>query len=356
MAKRRSKKPSTSSSRHNPLRIRDYFIRLRAFIQKKRIGHIRLHKSFRRSYREDYHRELEVPGITAHLFTTFKTIFKNWKLFCPLLIIVVILNIVLVGLMSEATYHQFQDILDETSDEIVGGNIGNVARASLLLISTITTGGLSSGTKDSSVVFLIIIILIIWLTTIFLLRHIFAKHKVKLRDGLYNAMTPLISTFVILTIVFVQCIPIFLLIIVYSTAIQTEFLATPFYAFIFFIFAVLMLLTSGYLLSSSLIALVAVTAPGLYPLKALSAASDLMAGRRIKFVIRLIALILALSIVWVIVMLPFILFDLWIKTFEWTSDIPFVPLCLLTMFCFTIIYISTYLYIYYRWMLDYEEK
>ena len=240
MAKRRSKKPSTSSSRHNSLRIRDYFIRLRAFIQKKRIGHIRLHKSFRRSYREDYHRELEVPGITAHLFTTFKTIFKNWKLFCPLLIIVVILNIVLVGLMSEATYHQFQDILDETSDEIVGGNIGNVARASLLLISTITTGGLSSGTKDSSVVFLIIIILIIWLTTIFLLRHIFAKHKVKLRDGLYNAMTPLISTFVILTIVFIQCIPIFLLIIVYSTAIQTEFLATPFYAFIFFIFAVLM--------------------------------------------------------------------------------------------------------------------
>ena len=318
---------------------------------------VKLHKSFKRSYREDYERNLEVPGIMAHLMETFKTLFQNWKLFLPLLLIVVVLNIILVGLMSEETYISFQDVLDQTSSEMANGDLGNVAKAGLLLISTITTGGLSGSSSEAAVVFAVVIFLIIWLTTIFLLRHRFAGHKVKLRDGLYNAMTPLLSTFVVVAVIFVQCIPIILLIIAYSAAVQTEFLATPFYALVFFIFAALMILISGYLLSSSLIALVAVSAPGLYPTKALGTASDLMAGRRVKFIIRLIALILALAVVWVIIVVPCILLDLWLKSvFDWLSGFPFVPLILLIMTCFSAIYFSAYLYIYYRWMLDYDKK
>ena len=324
---------------------------------KKAKSHVKLHKTFKRSYREDYTRDLEIPGIMAHIFATFKIIFKNWRKFLPLLAITVVLNILLVGLMSESTYTQFQDVLNETSAEVAGGNIGNVAKAGLLLISTVTTGGLSGTSSESATVFAVIIFLIIWLTTIFLVRHFLADHKVKLRDGLYNAMTPLISTFVVMAVVFVQCIPIFLLIIAYSAAIETEFLATPFYALIFFIFAALMVLLSGYMLSSSLIALVAVTAPGLYPMKALSTASDLMAGRRIKFILRLIALLFALALVWVLVMLPIILIDMGLKSiFDGLAGVPIVPFFLLVMACFTAIYISVYLYLYYRWMLDYDKK
>ncbi|MBR2659032.1 hypothetical protein IKG28_01085 [Candidatus Saccharibacteria bacterium] len=322
---------------------------------KTRSKRVRLHKSFRRSYREDYKRELEVPGIMYHIFATFRIIFKNWKLFLPLLIISVIMAVVFVGLMSESNYRQFQDILDQTTESMGVGDIGNFAKSGLLLISTVTTGGLSGGSSESATVFAVIIFLIIWLTTIFLIRHRLAGHKVKLRDGLYNAMTPLISTFVVFAIAVIQCIPLFLLIIAYSAAVQTNFLATPFYALVFFIFAMVMIIISGYLLSSSLIALVAVTAPGMYPLKALHAASDLMMGRRVRFIIRLVALMLALAIVWVIVMLPLILIDLSLRGFEWTANVPFVPICLLTMTCFTGIYISVYLYLYYRWMLGYKE-
>lgn len=322
---------------------------------KTRSKRVRLHKSFRRSYREDYKRELEVPGIMYHIFATFRIIFKNWKLFLPLLIISVIMAVVFVGLMSESNYRQFQDILDQTTESMGVGDIGNFAKSGLLLISTVTTGGLSGGSSESATVFAVIIFLIIWLTTIFLIRHRLAGHKVKLRDGLYNAMTPLISTFVVFAIAVIQCIPLFLLIIAYSAAVQTNFLATPFYALVFFIFAMVMIIISGYLLSSSLIALVAVTAPGMYPLKALHAASDLMMGRRVRFIIRLVALMLALAIVWVIVMLPLILIDLSLRGFEWTANVPFVPICLLTMTCFTGIYISVYLYLYYRWMLGYRE-
>ena len=43
------------------------------------------HKSFKRSYREDYVREKEMPGMIHHIFASFGMIFKNWKLFLPLL-------------------------------------------------------------------------------------------------------------------------------------------------------------------------------------------------------------------------------------------------------------------------------
>lgn len=361
MAKKRSKKTIKKTSTKTLVKTSgktkvSLWKKIKNYFQsKKRPNKVKLHKSFRRSYREDYKRDLEVPGIMHHVFATFKIIFKNWKLFLPLLVISVLLAVVFVGLMSEANYRQFQDILDQTTEQMGTGDIGNVAKAGLLLISTITTGGLSGESSEAATIFAVLIFLIIWLSTIFILRHRLAGHKIKLRDALYNAMTPLISSFLIFMVAVIQCIPIFLLIIVYSTAVQTEFLATPFYALLFFIFAALMLLISGYLLSSSLIAFVAVSAPGLYPMKALHTASDLMMGRRFRFILRIIALIFALAVIWVIVMLPPIVFDLLMKNFAWTEGIPFVPICLLIMTCFTGIYVTAYLYLYYRWMLDYGK-
>lgn len=347
MVKTRSKKPAKKTVKEPTKKVSKRLLRKQT--------RVKLHRSFRRSYREDYQRSLEVPGIMHHIFATFQIIFKNWKLFLPLLLIVVVLNIVLVGLMSESTYTQFQDVLDETSLELADGEIGNVAKAGLLLLTSLTTGGLSGESSEAAIVFMIIIFLIIWLTTIYLLRQRMAGHRVKLRDGLYNAMTPLVSTFVVFGVAVLECIPLLILVIVDSTAVQTDFLSRPFYALLFFIFAALMVLLSGYLLSSSIIALISVAAPGLYPLKALQASSDLMMGRRIRFILRLIAGFIALIIVWVIVMLPLILFDLFMKQFEWTAGFPFVPLCLNVMTCFTIIYATAYLYLYYRWMLGYKE-
>ncbi|MDO4747472.1 MAG: hypothetical protein Q4A70_04030 [Candidatus Saccharibacteria bacterium] len=327
------------------------FKKIKKKVQAERKKRVNPHKTFRRSYREDYQRELEMPGIMYHIMASFRMIFKNWKLFLPLLIIAVLLNVVFVGIMSESNYAQFQEILDETSAEMSEGDVSSVAKAGLLLLSTITTGGLSGDSSEAAVVFGVLIFLIIWLTTIYLLRHILAEHKIKFRDGLYNAMAPLVSSFLVFVVALIQCLPIFFLVIAFSAAVQTEFLATPFYALVFFIFAVLMVLLSGYLLSSSLIAFIAVSVPGMYPLRALQTASDLMMGRRIKFVLRLVALFLALLLVWVVVMLPLIMFDMWMKQFEWTAGIPFVPVCLTIMTCFSAIYITTYLYLYYRWML-----
>ncbi len=330
--------------------------KVREGVWAQKRARVRLHQSFKRSYREDYVRKLSVPGLLHHAGDTFVAIFKNWKLFIPLIIFAVIFNVVLVGLMSEDTYVQFQEVLEDTNASIAGGEIGNFAKAGLLLISTVTTGGLTGGMGEAQTIFAVIIFLLIWLVTIYLLRLRLAGKTVKLRDGLYNAFTPLISTFMVLLAAAIQAIPILIVVFLYSTAVQTDFLSTPFYALVFFIFAAAMLILSAYLLSSTLIALVAVTAPGLYPLTALKTASDLMAGRRIRFLIRIIFLIMVLAVVWVVVMLPLMTIDLWLKgMIEWLNGVPFVPVLLLVMTCFTFIYVAAYLYLYYRRVLAYED-
>ncbi len=309
------------------------------------------HKSFRRTYREDYQRDLKVPGIMHHIVLTFKTIFKNWKLFLPFLIISVVVSIALIGITSESTYKQIQEAIEQASIKTGGGEIGTFGKAGLILFSVVTSGGFMSFEGEGTVIFGIIMFLVIWLVTIFIVRHRLAKHNIKLRDALYNAMTPLLSSFVILVIVLIECIPIVLFLIALSAAVKTEFLATPFYALLFFVFAALMILLSAYLLSSSVIALIAVSAPGLYPIPAMKTASELMMGRRTRFVLRLIALILAMMVLWAIIMIPLIMFDLAMKNFDWAAGIPFIPICLMIMTYFTMIYSSVYLYLYYRWLL-----
>lgn len=308
------------------------------------------HKSFKRSYREDYIRELNVPGMMYHILYAFKLIFKNYKLFLPLLLIMVVAVILFVGLMSESTYQEIQKVIDQTAEN-TGANIGTMAKAGLLLISTVFTGGLSTGSNMGNEIFVALIFLIIWLITIYLLRQLLAGNKVKLRDGLYNAMTPLLSSFVVLVVAVIQAIPVMILIVAYSAAIETNFLSTPFYTILFLVFAALMILLTGYLWSGSLMALTAVTAPGLYPYEGIKAANELMVGRRIKFILRLIALGITMAITWAIVMIPAIMFDLFMKQFTWTAQIPFVPICLVIMTCFSGVYCATYLYIYYRWMI-----
>ncbi len=335
---------------------RTKYIEHRDKIWAKKSARVRLHRSFRRSYREDYHRDLEAPGMLHHTFDTLKILFKNWKLFGLLLILIVGLNIFFSGIMSEDTYVKFQETLDKTT-ESQGVSVGAFARAGLLLISTVTTGGLSQGITEVQGVFVVFFFIVLWLVTIYLVRHLLAGHHPRLRDGLFNALTPFLSTFCVVAIIMVQLIPIMLVIITYSSAQTTGFLETPFYALVYFVFASLMIVLSCYLLSSSVIALVAVSAPGLYPMRAMHIASDLMAGRRIRFILRLLFLFVSALVMWVIVVLPIILLDLWLKSsFEWIKGLPIVPFMLMTMTCFTIIYATTYIYLYYRRVLDYDNK
>lgn len=333
------------------------FLETRDYFWRRKLQSFRPHRSFRRSYREDYCRPIILPGLATHAFNTLRILFKNWRLFGLLLSFFVFVNLILVGVMSEEIYIKFQDILERTNIELAGGQLGNFARSGLLILATLSTGGLAQGMTESQQILTTLIFLILWLNTAFFLRHLLAGHKPKFRDGLYNSLTPLLSTFFILVLVFIQSIPIFIVTITYSAAVLTEFLSTPFYALIYFIFASLLTTFSLYLLSGSFVALAAVSAPGLYPMAAIRASSDLILGHRLKILIRLVFMLFTIALIWVLVLLPIILIDLKLKSeINWLAGLPIVPFSLMTMTFFSFIYASAYSYLLYRTLLDQHHE
>ena len=104
---KKSKKPAKKSTGPFKAAFREAYQKSREKIWAKKRARVRLHQSFKRSYREDYVRKLSIPGLLHHAADTFAVIFKNWRLFLPLIIFAVLFNVVLVGLMSESTYVEF---------------------------------------------------------------------------------------------------------------------------------------------------------------------------------------------------------------------------------------------------------
>ena len=317
------------------------------------------HQSFHRSYREDYYRPLDVPGLGAHALNSWRMITAHWRTFLCLLIFAVVVSITMVGLMSEETYVAFQDAIAESEEAIAGDSgidLGNFARSAILLLSTISTGGLSVSSEISTL-FAGLMFLLIWLSTVFLVRHYLVGQHPKLRDALYQSGAPIISTLAVLLLVILQLVPVFVTIVVYAAAINSGFVDTPFYALLTFLFALAMVSLSAYLVPSTLIALAAVTAPGLYPMAAVQAASVLMQGRRMRLVLRVLYLLLVLLLVWGVIMIPLIMLDLWAKaTWAWLEGWPVIPLALLIMTCATFIYVSVYIYLFYREVLASDQR
>lgn len=324
----------------------------------KKQDEVRLHRSFKRSYYEDYQRKTELPSLTSQASAAFKMFFKFWKIFLPLLLIFVGLYIFLIGAMSENTLADVKANVEQTNKDVADGKIGTVGKAGLTLLGIISTGGLTT-MNDAQIVIAVLLFAIIWLVTIYLARHLLAGHQeIKMRDGFYSALSPLVSTLVVGLIIFLEAIPIMLTVIVFQVALTTEFLSTPFYALLFFMFAALMITLSLYLLSSSFFAIIVVSAPGLYPLTAVRMAKNLIMGRRLRFLIRVFYLVIIVALLYLLLLMPAIILDGALKSqFAWLTEskIPFVAIIQLTITVFIFIYLSIYFYLFYRALLDYND-
>jgi hypothetical protein len=133
-------------------------------------------------------------------------------------------------------------------------------------------------------------------------------------------------------------------------------LSEPLYAFLFWLFGGLLILLSAYLLPGSILGLCAVTVPGIYPMEAVNATTDLIQGRRTKFIIRVLFGLIFLAVIWVIIVLPIIWLDLVLKqNIDWLVGVPIVPFVLQIMTSFSLVYFTSYIYLFYRRMLDDPE-
>jgi len=255
---------------------------------------------------------------------------------------------VLVGIASQDTYTVLTDTLRETGSEVFAGNAGEVGKAGLLLLTALT-GGLSGSLSDVQQIYASLLALMAWLTTVWLLRNILAGHKVKLRDGLYNSAAPLLSTFLVALVLVIQLLPLALALIGYSAAVTSGLLSSGVEAMLFWVSAALLGVLSMYWITSTFIALAVVTLPGMYPGKALRTAGDLVIGRRMKILLRIVWMLLSIIVAWVVIMIPIILLETWLKGI-WPAieAVPVIPVALLLISSATIVWSAGYIYLLYR--------
>jgi hypothetical protein len=316
----------------------------------------RPHRSFRLTRRRDYVRSLQLPGYWAFSNYVFQTIWRQRRLFGLLVLVYAILSGLVVGITSQDVYTQLGDALKTTSDDIFNGNLGEIGKAGLLLVATIS-GGANATPTEGQQIYGAIFVLLTWLTTVWLLRNILAGHAVRLRDGLYSAGAPIVATFFVGIILLVQLLPLGLAFVGYSAAVSSGLLSGGVAEMVFWTVASLLAVLSLYWVTSTIIALVVVTLPGMYPMRALRTAGDLVIGRRLRILLRLLWMLLGIVVVWAVVMIPIIIFDTWLKS-VWSAvaGVPIIPLVLLAMGSVTIVWAASYVYLLYRKVVDDDAR
>lgn len=315
----------------------------------------RPHRSFRMTRRRDYVRSLNVSGYWS--FTNFvrKTLWQNWRMFGGLILLSAVMTIIISGFGAQSVYDNLANTLEQTGGDLFEGAWGTVGQAGLLLASSITTG-LSPNLTEAQSVIGALAGFFAWLVTIWLLRNTLAGHKPRLRDGLYNAGSPILSTIVVGLIIMVQLLPAAIALIVYSAAQASGLLEGGFVAMLVWVGVALMGLISLYWITSSFIAMVIVTLPGMYPMHAIKAAGDLVIGRRLRVLLRLFWLAFIIVLTWAFIVIPVILLDSWVKSMvPAIAWLPLVPLLIIMMSSLTLVFTASYVYLLYRRIVDDES-
>lgn len=311
----------------------------------------RPHRSFRRTVRRDYRRSLAVPGYWALTAQTVTLLHRHRWLFFKVAILYAVGMVVIAQLMAEDTYVQLREAVTAVQEEgLLGG-----ATATLLVFWGVLIGQVSGGgpADASTQVVAGLIGLFAWLTTIWLVRVVLAGNAPKMRDGLYNAGGPVLALALLAVIGLLQLLPAAIAVLVYSAADTSGVLAwTPVLMLAGGAVALIVVL-SLYWMTATGFAMVIATLPGVYPLEAMKLAGDVVIGRRVRILLRMVWLILLLIVAWAVVLVPMILLDGAIKSW-WPAieAMPIVPLAALCMAAVSVVIAAVYIYLFYRKVVD----
>lgn len=322
----------------------------------------RPHRTMRLTMPGEALRPWAIEGYFSFSKMVTATLWRNKWFFLKLLAAMVASAVLLIGLAPQSLITSMRSALDQTIDKIddpLGEVNRPLLRAGLLFRSLFQDFGLNQTGQNSTVsVFLLgLLLLIIWLTVVWYLRNTLAGHEVKLRDSLYQAGAPIVPTVLVLLFMLLQLIPAALFMIVFSAAQQTDFLTTGIEGMVFASIAFLVVVLTLYWMISTVVALIVVTLPGMYPMKALRISGDLVVGRRLKLLLRMVWHAVGLLLVWLIILIPLILLlDNPNPLADFLNKWPVIQSVLVVLSMLTVIWTSVYVYFLYRRLIEDGSK
>lgn len=315
----------------------------------------RPHRSFRRTRRRDYTRSLTMPGYIAFTAEVTRTLRAHWKLFLLLALTYALVMVALGAITSQELYTSVNQTVSDASHELFDGGIGKLGEAAFVALAAFGSSGTELSADQG--VYLSFSVLFVWLATIWLLRELLAGRKPRLRDGLYNSGAPILSTVGVVIVLAVQLVPVGVATLLYYGLSQAQMLHEGFGAMLFGIFAATIAALVLYWISSTILALVVVTIPGMYPLHALRIAGDLVVGRRLRVFLRLLWGLLAAALIWSLALLVVVLIDNVVKTsFPDAPAFSLAPYIAAAISAMIAVWFAAYVYLFYRKVVDDDAK
>ncbi len=339
-------KPSQTTWRHRlSARVGRLIVRNRKFLAR------RPHRSFRRTKRRDYRRSLNLPGYWAFTLGVSRELRKEWRTFLLLVVLYAVLLLVVGGVTSQDNYNQVSNLMQQSTETLSSGGWDKLGQAGLMLVATFASGPTNLSADQQ--IYLFIFLLFAWLSSVWLLREFKLKRKPRLRDGLYNAGAPFLSTLLVCILLLCQLLPIGIVALVYTALSSVGIVGQGFGSMLFWVMAVVVIALVLYWVTSTIIALVVVTLPGMYPMRAVRAAGDLVVSRRLRIMYRILWLLGSVAVAWTVIMVPLILLVTWISSW-WSgmSSIPVMPFMAALMSAATAVWMSAYIYLLYRKVVD----
>ena len=342
MAKKKPSKKSTLTAGSFLKNQKEALIRRRQALLDRRP-----HRSLRRTRRRDIPKHTALPGYISFTKFVLQTIHRYRGAFLIFLGLYVVTASLLVGIASQENYKALTDSFGSLGQQLLGGNI-DTATQTLALFGAAISGGLSDPLTEAQQIYLVLLGMFTWLAVVWYLRHQLSGATVKVRDALYNSGAPFLSSLAIAFFMVIQLVPGAIGVLIYSTAVTSGILQGGVESMVFAVIALLLCVLSLYWVTSSFFAALITTIPGTYPLTAMKMAGDIVLGRRVSVMLRLLWLSLMLLLLWVIILVPIILLAGLINI-VW---LPLVPVTIEILSACSVLFGSVYIYLLYRKMID----
>jgi hypothetical protein len=303
------------------------------------------HKSFVRTRKRDKIKKPNIEGYIAFPWYVLRILWNRKWVYIRLVALFFILSIIFVGAIQVDNITSVNEVIDSASSD--GNILGPVARAAMTVGSSIG-GALNGNLSDVQYIYISALYVLILLMVVWLVRHQLAGKKVAMREGLYNAAAPIAAEYVLILIGILQLIPAALATLVFVSAQALGLfdggIETAMFSGALFLVIVLTL----YFMTTTLFAMFIVTIPGTYPIKAYRAARRIVAGQRLRLLLRLLWMVVILLVTWFIVFVPVVII---VNSFGGGNSMA-IPVAYQLMIIMSIVYATAYGYLLYRRMID----
>jgi hypothetical protein len=285
-------------------------------------------------------RRLKQPKRLPNVFKLSKiaalTVWQHKRLFAGITVIYGLLNLVLVqGIAGNADLTE----LKQTLDQAFTGNFGSLVSG--LSIFAVLVGSAGNASSETAGAYQLFLALIGSLAIIWALRQVLAGNSLRIRDGYYRGMYPLVPFTLVLIVVGIQLLPLLIGSTLYGLVISNGIAVYTAEKLLWGLVYLFLTLITLYMLSSSLFALYIATLPDMTPMKALRSARELVRRRRWTVLRKILALPIILLVVAAIIMVPIIV---------WITPLAQWVFFLLTMSA--LLAVHSYMYILYRELLN----